>query len=325
MLLLTSYSLLLTPMTILQVETTQIPVKETVLDKFASLRRPIHLSLPTMYDLPSESIGDPGLPDQFHILQPNLLEETFCPPDYPIEQILVATDLNLYYDEQHLQWYKRPDWYVVVGVPRLHHGQDLWSSYVIWQEGMAPFIVVELLSPGTEKEDLGETEPVAGEPPTKWQVYEQILGVPYYVVYSRRTNKMRAFELVNGRYVELHLPRKRLWLPTLNIGLGVWKGTYHGIAHQWLRWYDDNGEWILTPVEREQQRVRYEQQQVKLAQQRTEQERHRADYERRQAQRQLEQAQRQTEQAQRQTEQAQRKAEQLAAKLRELGIDPESL
>ncbi|RCJ18307.1 hypothetical protein A6770_06975 [Nostoc minutum NIES-26] len=39
--------------------------------------------LPTMYDLPSEDPEEPGLPDQFHILQPRLLDETFCPPNYP--------------------------------------------------------------------------------------------------------------------------------------------------------------------------------------------------------------------------------------------------
>jgi len=33
---------------------------------------------------------------------------------------------------------------------------DLRLSYVIWQEGVDPLVVVELLSPGTEEEDLGE-------------------------------------------------------------------------------------------------------------------------------------------------------------------------
>jgi len=31
----------------------------------------------------------------------------------------------------------------------------LRRSYVTWQEGKNPFIVVEFLSPGTQKEDLG--------------------------------------------------------------------------------------------------------------------------------------------------------------------------
>ncbi|MFM7577511.1 MAG: Uma2 family endonuclease, partial [Microcystaceae cyanobacterium] len=30
-------------------------------------------ALPTMYDLPSEAVGEPGVPDEFHLLQPRLL------------------------------------------------------------------------------------------------------------------------------------------------------------------------------------------------------------------------------------------------------------
>jgi Uma2 family endonuclease len=44
---------------------------------------------------------------------------------------------------------------------------ELRLSYVIWQEGVVPFLVVELLSPGTEAEDLGQTLQEIGEPPTK--------------------------------------------------------------------------------------------------------------------------------------------------------------
>jgi len=101
--------------------------------------------LPTMYDLPSEDPEEPGLPDEFHDFQPQLLRESFNPPNYPAEQIFVATDLNLYYDARHLNWYKRPDWFAVVGVPRLYQGWDLRLSYVIWQEQVKPLIIVELL------------------------------------------------------------------------------------------------------------------------------------------------------------------------------------
>lgn len=87
--------------------------------------RPPQEVLPTMYDLPSEDPEEPGLPDEFHDLQPQLLRESFNPPNYPADQIFVATDLNLYYDVRHLNWYKRPDWFAVVGVPRLYQGWDL--------------------------------------------------------------------------------------------------------------------------------------------------------------------------------------------------------
>ena len=68
-------------------------------------------TLPTMYDLPSEDPEEPGVPDQFHIYQPRLLEDTFRPPSYPSDQVFTASDLNLYYDVHHTQGYKRPDWF----------------------------------------------------------------------------------------------------------------------------------------------------------------------------------------------------------------------
>ncbi len=93
------------------------------------------------------------------------------------------------------------------------------------------------------------------QPPTKWQVYEQILGIPYYVVFDRYSDRMRAFELVSDRYQEIELPEPRLWMPTLNLGLGIWQGDYRGIRCQWLRWYDAQGDWIPTDAEREHQRA----------------------------------------------------------------------
>ena len=54
-------------------------------------------TLPTMYDLPSEDPKEPGLPDEFHDYQPQLLRETFQPPRFMPDRFFVGTDLNLYY------------------------------------------------------------------------------------------------------------------------------------------------------------------------------------------------------------------------------------
>ncbi|MBD2298980.1 Uma2 family endonuclease [Nostoc sp. FACHB-190] len=217
--------------------------------------RPAKEYLPTMYDLPSEDKKEPGLPDQFHIWQPRLLEDTFSPPEYPGDEIFTASDLNLYYDTQHPLWYKLPDWFAVVGGSRLYEQKDLRLSYVIWQEGIAPFVVVELLSPGTEKEDLGQTLREVNQPPTKWEVYERILRVPYYIVFDRYTDKLQAFQIIAGRYSEMNLTTPRIWMPSLQLGLGLWQGSYQGIERLWLRWYNADGNWIPTPVEQESQRA----------------------------------------------------------------------
>jgi Uma2 family endonuclease len=263
-------------------------------------------TLPTMYDLPSEDPEEPGLPDEFHDLQPQLLSLTFRPPNYQASEIFSGTDMNLYYDVRHSMWHKRPDWFGVVGVPRLYDEIDLRMSYVVWQEGVNPFVIVELLSPGTEKEDLGENvdeEKLAsesengsgngqviknqadGKPPRKWEVYEQILRIPYYVVFSRYTNRLRVFELEGGHYLELELSESRVWMSDLNLGLGLWQGEFLGIDRLWLRWYDSEGNWILTPEEQERQRA---------------------------------------EVAESRAEQAEAQLESLIQRLRESGIDPDS-
>ncbi|MEP0885737.1 Uma2 family endonuclease [Trichocoleus sp. ST-U3] len=269
-------------------------------------------TLPTMYDLPSEDPEEPGLPDEFHDLQPQLLSLTFCPPHYPASQVFTASDMNLYYDVRHAQWYKRPDWFGVVGVPRLYDEVDMRLSYVVWQEGINPYVIVELLSPGTEKEDLGEfdeeklppeskkvadngqaIEPQREEkPPRKWEVYEQILRIPYYLVFSRYTNQLRAFKLDGAHYQELELHQSQVWMPELELGLRLWQGEFQGIERLWLRWYDAQGNWIPTEAEQERQRA--------------------------------EQARQRAEQAESRAEEAEARLESLMQRLRASGIDPDT-
>jgi Uma2 family endonuclease len=206
-------------------------------------------TLPTMYDLPSENPEEKGLPDDFHFLQPLLLYLTFQPLNWNPELVYSAADLNLYYDLQHPLWYKRPDWFGVVGVPKLYNNQDLRLSYVTWQEPANPFVVVELLSPGTEEEDLGTKESQTDKPPTKWEVYERILRIPYYIVFSRYTNEVRAFQLAGGHYEPVNFIDGRLPMPELGLSLGLWEGTFRGIPKLWLRWFTLAGELIPEPSE----------------------------------------------------------------------------
>jgi Uma2 family endonuclease len=288
-------------------------------------------TLPTMYDLPSENPEEPGLPDEYHGLQPQLLSYTFRPSSYLASQIFSGSDMNLYYDIRHPLWYKRPDWFAVVGVPRLYDEVDMRLSYVVWQEGINPFVIVELLSPGTEKEDLRESDErelspasdnLAGngqlsqseldkKPPRKWDVYEQILRVPYYVVFSRYTDRMRAFKLEGARYQELELSDSRVWMPEIDLGLGLWQGEYLGVDRLWLRWYDSEGNWIPTPEEQAQQRAEQAQQRAEQEQQRADQEQQRAEQERSRA-----------EQEQQRAELAEARLEALMQRLRDSGIDP---
>jgi Uma2 family endonuclease len=208
------------------------------------------------------------LPDEFHLIQAALLTETCKPTGYEPEEILLASDLNLYYDPRHTNWYKRPDWYMVLGVPRANQQQELRLSYLIWQEGVTPLLIVELLSPGTEDDDLGQRLREINQTPTKWEVYERILRVPYYVVYDRYENNLRAFKISGLRYEAIAISENRFWIEELKMGLGLWQGAYQGAEGLWLRWYDHTG-WLLTleeKAEAESQRAEAESQRAeKLA------------------------------------------------------------
>lgn len=246
--------------------------------------RPPHEVLPTMYDLPSEDPEEPGLPDEFHDLQPQLLSRTLQLVEYTRDRCFTASDLNLYYDINHPLWHKRPDWFLVVDVPRLYRGEDLRRSYVTWQEGKSPDVVVEFLSPGTERGDLGrffdeswqipdssrtklnEELSTKTTPPGKFEVYERYLRVPHYIVFSRYDQRLRYFRLEGRQYQEqpLNSENSRIWLADLEIGLGIWVGTFEGIYGNWLRWCDRAGNWLLTDTE--QERVLREQAQTSEAQ-----------------------------------------------------------
>ncbi|MBD1919894.1 Uma2 family endonuclease [Microcoleus sp. FACHB-831] len=271
-----------------------------------------------MYDLPDENPEEEYLPDQYHGRQPGILDDTFKPSNYSPDEIFTAADLNLYYDVRHTNWYKRPDWYAVVGVPSLYEGHDLRMSYVIWQEQVSPFVVVELLSPSTEDEDLGRTVSQRGKPPTKWQVYERILRVPYYIVFSRYTNEIQPFRLVGGHYELMTPTDDQLYLvPELGLSFGLWQGIYKGVNRIWLRWFTESGEMILTPDE--EAAAAQEQAAAAIAEAAAAQQEVLA------AQQEALAAQAEAAAAQEQARLASERAERLAAKLRELNIDLDDL
>jgi hypothetical protein len=122
----------------------------------------------------------------------------------------------------------------------------------MWQEGVRPIVVMEFLSPSTRDEDLGRTQR-RGKQPTKWEVYEQVLGIPYYIVFDRYTDELQGFQLEGDRYKKLELNEPKVWIPSLGMGLGLWRGEYRGCDRQWLRWYDAAGNWIPTEAEQERQ------------------------------------------------------------------------
>ena len=182
------------------------------------------------------------------------------------------------------------------------------KSWVVWEEGKGPDVVIELLSESTQ--GLDKT--------AKKEVYQNQLRVPeYYWFDPDNPDDFAGFELCNGTYKELQFDEKgRLTSLRLDgLRLGRWQGRCHGNQTTWLRWYTAEGALLPTAEERAEQEAQRAEQEA----QRAEQEARRAEQEARRAE---QEAQRAEHEAQRAEQEAQR-ALALEQKLRALGIDPD--
>ena len=106
--------------------------------------------------------------------------------------------------------------------------------------------------PETLNQDPADTETLQ-KPPSKLVVYEQYLKVPHYLVYSRQSQQLRYFHLIHDEYQEhpLNASNPLVWLNDLQIGLGIWQGSFDDAEASWLRWCNQDGTWFLTDTEQE--------------------------------------------------------------------------
>jgi hypothetical protein len=119
-------------------------------------------------------------------------------------------------------------------------------------------------------------------------------------------------------------PGSQVWLPEIGLGIGRCRGVYQGVPREWLYWYDELGQRLLTPeelIQQEKQRL-LEEQQRRLQEQQLRQE---AEQRSLQEQQRRQEAEQRSLQEQQLRQEAERKAQILAERLRELGIDPENL
>ena len=125
-------------------------------------------------------------------------------------------------------------------------------------------------------------------------------------MFDRYTNQLRVFILNGAGYQPVEFIEPKIWIPTLELGIGLWQGSYQGIDRLWLRWYDAGDNWIPIPQEKEaiaQQQAQIAQQQAQTAQQQAQTERQRAETERQRA------------------DAAEARLQQIQQRMRELGID----
>lgn len=234
--------------------------------------------LPANFILPDDPVEN--------IQQPALaaaLTDALGASGYIQPEMLIGSNLGLVATVNKKIVVKAPDWFYVPQVHSVPEGV-IRRSYTPNTDGAAVTIVMEFLS----EAEGGELSIRSTPPYGKLHFYEQILQVPTYVTYDPYDSSLEVRYLQDGRYILHPVDNQgRLWIPQLELYLGIWSGERLGQTMNWLRWWDKSGNLLLWSSEQAEQE-----------RQKAEQERQRADREH-------------------------QRAERLAAKLRELGIDPE--
>ncbi|MGE3598571.1 MAG: Uma2 family endonuclease, partial [Dehalococcoidia bacterium] len=194
-----------------------------------------------------------------HRSQMNLLIETLALYWSDRDDFFVGGNMFLYFtlEQASGRYFRGPDFFVVLGVPRKEH-----KSWLVWQEGKGPDVIIELLSASTAAIDKGE----------KKLVYQDNLRVPEYFWYHPFSSERAGFVLRDGVY-EAILPDRedRLICKSLDLALVIWNGEYQGIEAPWLRWATLDG--VLLPSGEElasrerrradQERLRADQEQLR--------------------------------------------------------------
>lgn len=146
--------------------------------------------------------------------------------------IYVSGNLLIYYEPGNKRRHVSPDVFVVRGVP---NGSR--PNYLIWEEGKAPEVVIELTSSSTRREDVDK----------KFKLYRDVLKVKEYFLFDPREDylepPMRGYRLVGGEYRPIRPKDGRL--PSRILGMHLER---NGLI---LRiWNPETGRWLPTPNER---------------------------------------------------------------------------
>jgi Uma2 family endonuclease len=165
---------------------------------------------------------------------------------HPDGQYCIGQDSGIYWrmTDPPEKGAEAPDWFYVPNVPPTLNGQ-MRRSYVLWQEYIAPLIVLEFVS-GSGEEERDRT-PITG----KFWVYEQAMRVPFYGIYEVAKAQVEVYHLIENAYQLLSAnDRGHFPIAPLGIELGIWQGCYQNAELPWLRCWDLNGNLLLTGDER---------------------------------------------------------------------------
>ena len=144
---------------------------------------------------------------------------------------------------------KAPDWFYV---PDVYPTEKNRRSYTPIAEGALPSIVMEFLSDHKGKEyEKSDIYPYG-----KWYFYEQILKVPWYVIFDSNVGQLEVYHLEAGRYKkQSQHANGHYWIDSINLFLGVWEGLKEDFKRNtfWLRWWDADEQVLSWQYEKAKQ------------------------------------------------------------------------
>ncbi|MCA6501361.1 MAG: Uma2 family endonuclease [Pseudanabaena sp.] len=165
---------------------------------------------------------------------------------HPDGQYAIGQDSGIYWriTEPPEKGAEAPDWFYVPNVPPTLNGETR-RSYVLWQEFIAPLIILEFVS-GNGKEERDKT-PWTG----KFFIYEQVIRPAFYGIYEVKSARVEVYRFVANQFELLHPnDRGHYAIDALGVELGIWQGRYQNLELPWLRWWDAEGNLLLTGAER---------------------------------------------------------------------------
>jgi Uma2 family endonuclease len=182
--------------------------------------------LPREADLPSEGTK---MESSLHALQMRLLVTILEWHWRDRQDFFIGDNLTIYFSYQQTKThdFRGPDFFLVTGTERRHR-----KSWVIWEEGKLPELIIELLSDSTAAADRG----------IKKDIYERRFHTPEYFWFSPDTGEFKGFRLNAAKYEEIQ-PNEQGWRWS-NV-LGLFLGIHEGL----LKYFTDAGELLPTPEE----------------------------------------------------------------------------
>jgi Uma2 family endonuclease len=136
-------------------------------------------------DLPSSD----GIPmeTQRHFKQMMFLEHTLFLHWRERQDFFIGTNMFVYFspNQARNEDFRGPDVFVAQDVPRRER-----KSWVVWQEGKSPDVVIELMSESTATFDKTR----------KKDIYQNRLQVPEYFLYDPFSGEFLGYRLIGGVY-----------------------------------------------------------------------------------------------------------------------------